>query len=651
MWSLAAMPFGRTSVRGSGPPDAAPLLLCTGYVPYRQPSTTSTVLARRDDELACAPAARSVGARCYTCPMLLELRVENLLLIEQAQLRLAPGLNVLTGETGAGKTVLAHALDLLLGGRARTGIVRPGASEAYVEGVFELPRQLPAELAERLPADAQEIVLARRVGKDGRTRASLNGRAATVGELRDLGGALMSFYGQHEHRKLTISAKQLQLLDELCGPEHAMRMHACADAFAGMRRLQVRLQDLRELAGARERELDLLEFELGEIDAAEPDRAEHEQLLLTRERVRRLDSLCAAAQTGAGALAPDSPDAPGLATLLATATAGLDPLAGVDPRLDALAERLRAVAIESQDLATELRAYGEGQGLGAEGDQAQALDELEERLAALERLMRKHGGSIESVLEHAAASRARREELTGAEVASKEATAQLGEAEAALDGHVQALRAAREAAAPRLEQGVREQLASLAMPDASFEVHLSPREAGPSGGDAVDFLIAPNPGVPAGPLREIASGGELSRVMLALTTACARGGGGAAGLPAAKQSKTKRAAARQQAEPLETLVFDEIDAGVGGHAARAVGARLQELGESRQVLCITHLPQIASLGDRHFSIVKETAGGVARTSVVELQESDVVSELVRMLGADAHDSVARRHARDLRRAA
>src|SRR3978361_1272822 len=236
--------------------------------------------------------------------MLLELRVENLLLIEQAQLRLAPGLRVVAGETGAGKTVLAHALDLLLGGRARTGIVRPGASEAYVEGIFELPRQLPAALAERLPADAQEIVLARRVGKDGRTRASLNGRAATVGELRDLGGALMSFYGQHEHRKLTISSKQLQLLDELCGPEQTMLLHACAETFAETRRLQARLEDLHELAGARERELDLLGFELGEKNAEEPDAAEYEQLLLTRERLRRLDSLRAAAANGADALAP-----------------------------------------------------------------------------------------------------------------------------------------------------------------------------------------------------------------------------------------------------------------------------------------------------------------------------------------------------------
>jgi len=221
--------------------------------------------------------------------MLIELRVENLLLIEQAQLRLAPGLNVLTGETGAGKTVLAHALDLLLGGRARAGIVRPGAAEAYVEGVFELPTSLPEGFAERLPADAEEIVLARRVAADGRTRAYLNGRTATVGELRDLGAALMSFYGQHEHRKLTISSKQLQLLDERCGPEQTLRLRACAEAFAETRRLQERLGELRGLSGERERELDLLEFELAEIDSAAPDQQEYDELLARRERVRRAD--------------------------------------------------------------------------------------------------------------------------------------------------------------------------------------------------------------------------------------------------------------------------------------------------------------------------------------------------------------------------
>jgi DNA repair protein RecN (Recombination protein N) len=560
--------------------------------------------------------------------MLAELRVENLLLLERAQLRLAPGLNVLTGETGAGKTVLAHALDLLLGGRARPGIVRPGALEAYVEGVFDLPDPLPAELGERLPADAAEIVLARRVGSDGRTRAYLNGRSATVGELRDLGATLVSFYGQHEHRKLTISAAQLRLLDDLCGPEHAMHLRACAEAFAQARSLQAQLEALRELSGARERELDLLEFELAEIDSAALEQREHEELLAARERLRRLDALRSAAGAGADALAPDSLDAPGVAQLLAGAVSRLDALEGVDPRLDGLAERLRAQVIESQDLAAELRAYGEGLDGGGLGAEDVGLDAVEERLAAIERLARKHGGSIQAVLDHACSARARREELAGVEVALGQTEERLQEAHAALDEHVRALRLAREAAVPRLEIAVREQLSSLAMGEASFEVILSGRDAGPAGGDAVEFLIAPNPGVPAGPLREIASGGELSRIMLAIMSS------GAAG-PSTDG----------------TLVFDEIDAGIGGHAARAVGARLRELGDSRQLLCITHLPQIASLGARHFSIVKDTSADPTRATVVQLAESEVVSELVRMLGADRSDSGALRHARELRRAA
>jgi DNA repair protein RecN (Recombination protein N) len=583
--------------------------------------------------------------------MLQELRVENLLLIERAQLRLAPGLNVLTGETGAGKTVLAHALDLLLGGRARPGIVRPGAGEAYVEGVFDLRDPMRKELAERLPPDAEQIVLARRVGADGRTRAYLNGRSATVAELRDLGGRLLSFYGQHEHRKLTLSTAQLEVLDDHCDPGHAERLRACAQAFAETRRLEDDLGALRELSCERERELDLLEFELEEIDSAAPDEREHEELLATRERVRRLDALCSAVGAGADALAPDSSDVPGAVQLVAGAVSRLEALAGVDERLDALSERLRGLVIESQDLAAELRGYGEE--LAGEDI---SLDAVEERLAVIERLVRKHGGSIRTVLDYAARARARRDELAGAEVALAQTTQHLREATAVLDEHVQALRLARASAAPALALAVREQLASLEMGDATFEVVLISRDAGPGGGDGVEFLIAPNPGVPAGPLREIASGGELSRVMLALITASCGGGvpargtdAPAKGRGASSDSRGARVAGASSAGA--TLVFDEVDAGIGGHTARAVGARLRELGEDRQVLCITHLPQIASLGARHFSIVKDTSVEPTRATVVQLGEPEVVSELVRMLGAEDQDATARRHARDLRKAA
>jgi DNA repair protein RecN (Recombination protein N) len=604
--------------------------------------------------------------------MLCELNVENLLLIERAQLRLVPGLNVLTGETGAGKTVLAHALDLLLGGRAgRTGtpstLVRPGADEAYVEGVFELSDTLREELGERLAADADEVVLARRISADGRrTRAYLNGRVVTVAELRDIGARLVSFYGQHEHRKLTMASAQLQILDGLCGPEQHARLRACAEAYRLSGRLQAELEELRELSAARERELDLLEHELGEIDDAAPDESEHERLLAARERLRRLDTLCGAAGDGVrGLIASDSVADPGAVALLAGATARLDAVAGVDPELDALTERLRAIVVESQDLAAELRDYGERLA-GEDG----SLEEVEQRLAATERLLRKHGGSIADVLAYAERARARRAQLDGAQGAIAQTDERLACARAELDRHVAALRRARRLEAPRLAEAVRGQLAELAMADAEFEVVLSDRPPGPTGGDSVELMIAPNPGVSAGPLREIASGGELSRVMLAVITAsigdehaagedargagrAGAGAGGAAGTGTGAGAGGATDAKDEAKDPREQaiLVFDEIDAGIGGHTARSVGERLRGLGETRQVLCITHLPQIASLGARHFSVVKDTSADPTLATVVQLGEPEVVSELVRMLGAQDTDTTARRHARDLRRAA
>ncbi|HXB64143.1 MAG TPA: DNA repair protein RecN [Solirubrobacteraceae bacterium] len=597
--------------------------------------------------------------------MLMELRVENLLLIERAELRLAAGLNVLTGETGAGKTVLAHALDLLLGGRARPGIVRPGAGEAYVEGVFApapalLERLRAGEHGELLAQDAQELVLARRVGADGRTRAYLNGRSAAVGDLRGIGEALLSFYGQHEHRKLTLTAAQLEILDGYCGPGQAARRAECAQAYGEVRELEGRMAELRELEEARERELSLLEHELGEIETLDPRADERERLHAERERLRRVDALLAAtgsaeaALTGGGLEGGAADAGADACTLLAGAADRLEALAGVDGALDALSERARALAIEAGDLAGELRAYGERLGEGAAGERAgdgeTGLQAVEERLAALERVLRKHGdGTLASVLEFAERGRERREQLLGAAVALEDTTARLGDARATLARHVEELRTARTAAAPRLAEAVRAQLAALAMPDAEFAVELHPREPGPAGGDTVELTIAPNPGVPAAPLREIASGGELSRVMLALTTV-AEDGGVADGTAA-----TGRAGARRRSKPTgraqTTLVFDEVDAGIGGHTARAVGERLRQLAGSRQVVCITHLPQIASLAERHFTVSKNAVGGETRTCVEQLGEGEVVNELVRMLGAPERDVAARRHARELRKAA
>jgi DNA repair protein RecN (Recombination protein N) len=549
-----------------------------------------------------------------------ELRVENLLLIERAELGLGPGLNVLTGETGAGKTVLAHALDLLLGGKPRPGIVRPGASEAYVEGVFALPAALREELADRLPEEADELVLARRVSAEGRTRAYLGGRSATAAELAEIGGALLSFYGQHEHRRLTLASAQLEILDGFSGAEQASRRDAFGEAYARERELREQLEELRARAGARDRELDLLEWELEEIDRAEPSEAEEEALLAERERLRHLGALIGAAGTAVSAFVGD--DDGGAAPALAAAASALEAVRGVDAALDTLADRAQALAVEADDLAGELRRYGEGIE-AAPG----RLDEVEERLALLDRLKRKHGGTIAAVLAHAEECRRRRDELAGAEEALEAGEARVEAARAELAKLAAGLREARRAAAGPLAEAVVERLAGLAMEGASFEASVTERDGyGPSGGDEVEFLIAPNPGVPAGPLRETASGGELSRVMLALMGVAAQAG------PA-------------------TLVFDEVDAGIGGQTARAVGEQLRDLAGGRQVICITHLPQIASLADRHFTIVKDTSSDTATTTVTRLERGDVVGELVRMLGAEDGDAAARRHARELLKAA
>ncbi len=553
--------------------------------------------------------------------------MENLLLIDRAELRLGEGLNAVTGETGAGKTMLAHALDLLLGGKPRPGIVRPGAPEAYVEGVFAPPPGLLedpalAELLERLPEDEPEIVLARRVSAEGRSRAYIQGRSSTAGDLAELGGRLVAFYGQHEHRRLVVSSAQLEALDAFCGADHVRAREEFGAAHAHVLALERRLEELRSRAGASERERDLLAYELAEIDTLAPEEAEKAELLTERGRLRALDGLRAAAGGGAEAIAPEGGD-PGVSLLLADAERLADAVAGADPELDALAARLRELRIEAEDLGAELRRYE----AGLDGD-PERLQEVEERLALYDRLERKHGGSVAAVLDHAERCRAELALLEDTGAALESVQAELADARADADRRAAALGAARRKSAPKFAKAVLKELADLAMEGSSFEVRIEGRETRTRTGDErVEFMISPNAGVAPQPLRETASGGESSRVMLALMTVASGGGAG------------------------RTLVFDEVDAGIGGQTARVVGEKLRDLARGGQVLCITHLPQIASLADRHFAIEKQQSGELARAEVAQLDGDGVVEELCRMLGADTSDSGARRHAKELLAAA
>jgi DNA repair protein RecN (Recombination protein N) len=556
-----------------------------------------------------------------------ELRIENLLLIERAELRFGEGLNAITGETGAGKTILAHSIDLLMGGRARPQIVRPGAEEAYVEGVFTPPDGLLEdpelrEIASRLPERSTEIVLGRRVGVSGRTSAFVQGRSASAPDLRALGGRTLAFFGQHEHRRLTLSSAQLEILDSFAGEEHLDRRRGYRREHAELTRLEEELAALREREGARERDLDLLRFELEEIEAAGPEEGEERELGTERERLRHAEQLRSAAAGAHAALAGEE-DAGGAAELLAEAESALSGAAGVDEDLDALRERAGGLALELRELAREVRAYADG----VEAEPGR-LQEVEERLDAVDRLKRKHGGTVEAVLAHAERCRSEIARLEQAGERSSEIDDRIAALRERRDGLGKELSSARNRAARELETRVADELAALAMEGAALEVSLEPHSDGhgPSGRETVTFLVATNPGLPVSPLRDAASGGELSRVMLALT-----GLGPEAGA--------------------RTLVFDEIDAGIGGSTARAAGERLRRLGEERQVICITHLPQIASLASAHFRIEKRAEDGETRASVQRVDGDELVAEICRMLGADRDDEVASRHAREMLAAA
>jgi DNA repair protein RecN (Recombination protein N) len=559
--------------------------------------------------------------------VLRELRIENLLLIERAELRLGEGLNAITGETGAGKTVLAHSLDLLMGGKARPQIVRPGAEEAWVEGVFELPRSVLeepeiGEIAERLPDGAEEVALGRRVSAGGRTSAFVGGRAASAADLKLLGGRLLAFYGQHEHRKLTIAAAQAEVLDGFAGTEHLAVRDRYAEAHRECLRLAAELAELRERDGSRERDLELYRYELSEIEEVAPDPAEESELTAERERLRHAEGLREAAAGAHAAVAGAEEDGGGAAALLAQAEGLLQGVGGLDGELDPISDRLSDLVLELADVAAGLRGYAEG--LASDPGR---LAVVEERLDALDRLRRKHGGSVESVLAHADRCRTEIARLEDAEERGGAVQAALRTAESGRAKLGERLSKGRAKAAGPLEQAVAQELERLAMPGATLGVVLEPHPDGfgPIGAETVGLRLAPNPGLEPAPLRDAASGGELSRVMLALSGFGATASG--------------------------TLVFDEIDAGVGGKTARAVGERLRALGEERQVICITHLPQVASLALTHFTLEKDVSGERATATVRRLDGEGVVGEIRRMLGGDGSDEAATRHARELLAAA
>jgi len=555
--------------------------------------------------------------------VLRELRIENLLLIDRAELELDPGLNVLTGETGAGKTVLAHSLDLLTGGKARKGIVRSGQAEAWVEGVLDLPlgwETSPrfAELRLRLPDDTEELVVARKVSASGRTSAYIGGRSARAAELAEVTADLLAFFGQHEHQRLTLASVQLELVDSAGGDSTMELADRYGVVYRNLAKARSELEGL--LQGSGLRDLDLLRFELDEIESAGLRPGEEDELITERDRLRHVESLRSVASEVAGELHGSAQgQGTGTSDAVSGMAARLGSVSGVDSELDSLRERIESLSIELGDVATELSGYLDG----IEAD-PERLTQVEERLDLISRLTRKHGGTVETVIEHAEICRGRIESLENGEVHEEDLRRRISEMEGELAGVAGQLREERSRSATRLSELVTGDLGELAMDGAHLSVELvSEDEPTPHGTESVQFMLSPDSGAEPRPISEAASGGELSRVMLAL-----------AGAGAGRASRS-------------TLIFDEIDAGIGGNTATAVARRLRDVSASRQVLAITHLPQVAAQANRHFAVAKIPGSEPTTATVEQLGGEALVGEIRRMLGAAEGDEAATRHAREL----
>jgi DNA repair protein RecN (Recombination protein N) len=568
--------------------------------------------------------------------MLAELRIRDLGVIDDARLEVSAGLNVLTGETGAGKTMVVDDLALLLGGRADPGAVRAGRPAALVEGRLHTggDANVAAALSGAGVEDEDgEVVVARQVLVEGRSRVQLQGRVSTVAAVADVVRPLVEVHGQHEFQELLRPGVQRDLLDRFAGDA---ALAPRAEFAAGWRRLRAVTRELDELsARARERvrEIDLLRHQLEEIQAAQVRVGESAELAAEAERLTNAEALQQAAALAHQLL--EGEDDAGAATTLGAAARAVQGRGGHDPALGELAGRAQALAAEVDDLASSLRAYAEGVLV----DPAR-LDEVQARVALLRELERKYGDDEAAVLAFADRAAARLAELEGGTLRSEALEAEAAELRHHLAGVAATLTAARQEAAARLGEALRVELADLAMPSAKVlvAVEQDPDDAGlevggrrlaatEDGLDRVEAHLAAHPGAPLRPLGRAASGGELSRVMLALRVVLAG------------------------VDRTPTLVFDEVDAGVGGRTAAAVGRRLAQLARHHQVLVVTHLPQIAAHADRHFTVEKHSADGTTSTDVRLLDDDGRVGELSRMLAGMEGSGLAKAHAEELLAAA
>jgi DNA repair protein RecN (Recombination protein N) len=549
--------------------------------------------------------------------MLTELRIRDFAVIDRLSLRLAPGLNALTGETGAGKSIIVGALSLLLGERASADVVRAGAAKAEVEAVFDVegnPAVLDVLTLHGLAPEEGLLILRREIAAGGRGRVWVNGTAATVSLLAELGQHLVDLHGQHEHQSLLHPRRQRAVLDAWAGATEVA--DTVRREYQRLQGARTRLAELDSRVRETTQRADFLRFQLDEIHRADPRAGEEEEL---EAETRRLSH--AAELAGLAAALHDELYAreDSIAARVAEVRRTLDQLVRIDPTLAEWQEVVRNALFGLEELGREMGGFA----AGVEQDPAR-LEMLRRRLDLIARLRRKYGPELEDVLRLADSARAELNALEGSSLDRRAVEREMQEAQAAFDSARGQLSAARTEGASRLAAEVAAVLPDLGMPGARFLIELTPlAEAGAAGSEEVEFRIAVNAGFEARSLARVASGGELSRVMLALKTALARVDG------------------------IPTLVFDEVDAGIGGRVAVQVAAKLQQVARSHQVFVITHLSQLASRADHHLLVEKTETDGLAATTVEPLEGQARVRELARLLGGDPDSERSMEHAREL----
>ncbi len=546
--------------------------------------------------------------------MIRYLAIRNLAVIESVAVDFEHSFNALTGETGAGKSILVEAVGLLLGGRATQDLIRTGEDIATVEAIFETE-------------DGSELIVRREITSQGRSRAFVNGALATAAALKDLSNRLVELHGQHEHQQLLDPTQHLAVLDAWARLESTRA--TVAAAFAKVRALREQLDRLRMDDRERAARLDLVEFQLNELRKANLQPGEDETLAADRQLLRSADTI----QRLCGESYAELYDGEHAALVqLGHIWKRVGELAAIDPRFASYLDARDGIKAQLEDLAFTLRDFADG--IDASPGR---LQEVEDRLALIERLKRKHGGTLEEAIAHRDRLVAEHAALTGGQSSVAEIEQQLAAAGKLFMTHARSLSASRKDAAPKFGKQIEGELAELAMEKTTFEVRLTTSEAEgqwtEAGIDAGEFFLSPNVGEDVRPLARIVSGGELSRIMLALKTISAEA--------------SARAQAPEHAGFTKTLIFDEVDAGIGGRVATVVGQKLASLGDRFQVLCITHLPQIAACGTSHFLIEKKVQARRTVTSVARLIGEDRVAELARMMGGSAAGQKALESAREL----